>query len=83
MIKIKEDKDFLLDQRHFLLDISVKATISCMKVVNDVSERAVALMDDYNKLHANNEEQNQFLLLVVQHYRKKYPNRNKSTLIQN
>src|SRR5207253_1570916 len=27
------------------------------------------------------QEQNQFLLLVVQHYRQKYPDRNKSTLM--
>lgn len=35
-----------------------------MRVVNDISERAIALMEKYDKLHNTNEEQNQYLLLV-------------------
>ena len=57
---------------------SAKSTVLGMKVVNDVAERGVALMDEYNKLHTNDEEQKQFLLLVVQQYRKKNPDRKKS-----
>lgn len=57
-----------------------KSAVLGMKVVNDIAERGVALMDEYNKLHTNNEEQKQYLLLVVQQYRKKYPDRKKSTL---
>jgi len=60
---------------------SAKTTVLGMKVVNDIAERGVALMDEYNKLHTNNEEQKQFLLLVVQQYRKRYPDRKKSTLM--
>lgn len=60
---------------------SAKSTVLGMKVVNDIAERGVALMDEYNKLHTNDEEQKQFLLLVVQQYRKKYPDRKKSTLM--
>lgn len=48
-----------------------------MKVVNDIAERGVALMQEYNKLHTNNEEQK---LLLVKEYRQKYPDSNKSTL---
>jgi adenylate/nucleoside-diphosphate kinase len=50
--------------------------------VNDIAERGVALMNEYNKLHTNNEEQKQYLLLVVKEYRHRYPDRNKETLMQ-
>lgn len=58
------------------------ATAGSMRVVNDIAERGVALMDEYNKLHTNDEEQKQFLLLVVKDYRQRYPDRNKRTLVQ-
>ena len=61
---------------------SVKATIRLLKVINDIAECGVALMDEFNKLLTNDEEQKHILLLVVQHYRQKYPDRNKSTLIK-
>ena len=61
---------------------SVKATVCSLKVINDIAERGVALMDEFNKLITNDEEQKQYLLLVVQRYRQKYPDRNKSTLIK-
>lgn len=32
-----------------------------MRVVNDLSEQGVALMEQYNKLHTINKEQKQFL----------------------
>jgi hypothetical protein len=44
-----------------------------MRVVNDIAERGVALMEEYNKLHTTNEEQKQYLLLLVKQYRKKRP----------
>ncbi|KAG8173962.1 hypothetical protein JTE90_005891, partial [Oedothorax gibbosus] len=44
---------------------AAKCTTRHMKVVNVVAERGVALMDEYNKLLTNDEEQKQFLLLVV------------------
>ena len=59
---------------------SVKNTVSHMRVVNDIAERGVALMDEYNKLHTNDEEQKQFLLLTVKEYRQRYPDRSKKTL---
>lgn len=57
-----------------------KNTVSSMRVVNDVAERGVALMDEYNKLHTNDEEQKQFLLLIVKKYRQRFPDRAKNTL---
>ena len=44
-----------------------------MKVVNGIAERGVAQMDEYNKLLTSNEEQKQFLLLIVKEYRGVYP----------
>lgn len=61
---------------------AAKCTTQHMKVVNDIAERGVALMDEYNKLLTNDEEQKQFLLLVVQKYRQSFPDRKKSTLIE-
>ena len=60
---------------------SVKATVCSLKIINDIAEHGVALMDEFNKL-ITNEEQKQYLLFVVQRYRQKYPDRNNSTLIK-
>ena len=70
--------------------ISVKASIRCLRVVNDIAEHGVALMEEYNKLHTNNEEQKQFLLSgtspwlsrTVKDYRKEHPDTKKSTLMK-
>jgi len=51
-----------------------------MRAVNDLAERGIALMDEYNKLHTTDELQMQFLLLVVKEYRQRYPDRSKKTL---
>lgn len=52
-----------------------------LKVVNDSAERAVKLMEDYNRVLSQNEEEKQFILQIVSEYRKRYPNSKKSTLI--
>lgn len=45
-----------------------------LKVVNDVAERGVALIQRYNDCLTRDEEQKQYLLQVVQNHRKMYPN---------
>lgn len=60
----------------------VKACVRSLRVVNDTAERGVALMEEYNKLHTTNEEQKQFMLLVVKQYRQQHPDSKKSTLMQ-
>lgn len=52
-----------------------------LKVVNDVAERGVALITEYNQCLTKNEEQFQYLLQVVKEHREKYPNCNKSQFI--
>lgn len=53
-----------------------------LAVVNDVAERGVSLIEDYNRCLTKNEEQLQYLLLAISEHRKKYPNCNKSNLIK-
>ena len=62
---------------------STRDSVRCMRVVNDIAERGVALMDEFNKLHTTDEEQKQFLLLVVKEYRQRYPDRSKKILAAN
>ena len=52
-----------------------------MRVTNDIAERGVALMEEYTKVLTKDEEQKQFLLQVVKHYRQVFPDRKKETLI--
>jgi hypothetical protein len=52
-----------------------------MRVVNNIAERGVSMMEEYNKLHTTNEEQKQYFLLLVKQYRQKYPDTKKCTLL--
>lgn len=64
-------------------DFKYSKTIACsMRVVNDIAERGVALIEEYNKLITANEEQKQYLLLIVKNFRQKYSDCKKSTLLQ-
>ncbi|XP_050537099.1 uncharacterized protein LOC126903129 [Daktulosphaira vitifoliae] len=60
--------------------IEGKRVVESIKVVNDMAERGVKLMTDFNEKFTKNEEQNQFVLQVVQDYRKKFPGCSKDTL---
>lgn len=51
-----------------------------LKVVNDIAERALALIEQYNDSLTKNEEQKQYLLQVVQKHRKAFPNCHKKNL---
>lgn len=52
-----------------------------MKVVNDSAERGVKLMTDYNKILSKNEEEKQWILLTVTHFREMYKSHHKKDLI--
>lgn len=54
--------------------------VASLKVVNDAAERGVALIQAFNGVLTNQEEQKQFLLQVVEKHRRDFPNANKSTL---
>lgn len=50
-------------------------------VINDAAERGVKFMKDYNRVLTRDDEQMQFILQVVDSYRRKYPTHTKSGLI--
>ena len=58
-----------------------KNAVCNLKVVNDIAERGVKLIEDYNKILTNDEQQKQYLLQVVSSFQKKLKDKNKSTLI--
>ncbi|XP_025417723.1 uncharacterized protein LOC112688642 [Sipha flava] len=51
---------------------SAKKVISSLQIVNDIAERGVKLMEDFNEKFTKNENQKQYLLQVIQKYRKTY-----------
>ncbi|XP_076298843.1 uncharacterized protein LOC143217957 [Lasioglossum baleicum] len=53
-----------------------------LKVVNDIAERGVKLMEDYNQLLSRNEEEKQYILQTVMEYRKQYPDATKQSLLK-
>lgn len=53
-----------------------------LTVVNDVAERGIKLITDYNDRLTHNEDQKQFILQVVADYQRNYPNANKETLLR-
>jgi hypothetical protein len=57
-----------------------KNIVKKIKVVNDAAERGVKLIEDYNAKLTKDESQKQFLLQVVENYRKKFPDSRKFTL---
>lgn len=58
-----------------------KFVLSDLKVVNDLAERGVALIQDYNNCLTRNEEQKQYLLQVVEEHRKKFPYVTKNKIV--
>ena len=56
---------------------------SGLKVVNDIAERGVRLMEEYKDVLTDDEEQRKMILLCVEETRKLYPDFKKSTLAKN
>lgn len=52
-----------------------------LSVVNDAAERAVKLITDFNRALTFDEEDKQYLLQVVEHYRRSFPSHTKSLLL--
>ena len=69
--------DFLYEHRSAwdALDSFREARVRVMslKVVNDAAERSVALIQSFNAVLTNQEEQKQFLLQAVEKHRKNFP----------
>lgn len=60
--------------------LKAQETFRNLNVVNDVAERGVKLIQDFNGLLTVDEEQKQFLLQCVEDHRKQYPDSKKATL---
>jgi len=58
-----------------------KEVVDGLKVVNDHAERAVKLIQDYNKI-VRSEQHFQDLLLSVNDHRKSFPDGKKSTIVE-
>lgn len=54
--------------------------VQSLKVVNDMAERGVKLISDFNDLLTKDEDQKQYVLQVVSECRKQYPDVSKATL---
>ena len=52
-----------------------------LSVVNDAAERAVKLITDFNRALTYDENDKQYLIQVVEHYRQIYPSHTKSSLL--
>lgn len=55
--------------------------LKSLSVINDHAERGVALVQDFNGRLTHDEEQLQYLLLVVAEHRKKFPDVRKQTMM--
>lgn len=61
--------------------IASEQIVTGLKVVNDSAERGVKLMQDYNSILTNDENQKQFLLQIVQQHRRTFPDSTKRTIV--
>ena len=62
--------------------ISAKSRVNSLKVVNDAAERGVALIQTFNAVLTNQEEQKQYLMQVVDQHRSMFPKPNKSIVVK-
>lgn len=60
---------------------AAKRIVMALSVVNDPAERGVKLIQDFNAILTNDEEQKQFLLQAVQEHRTLFPDASKGTII--
>jgi len=57
--------------------------VHSIKVVNDTAERDLGLIESFNAVQSNQEEQKQFLLQVVVRHVQEFPNLKKATATSN
>ena len=87
LIKIEEDRLFLeaRDPSQWQYEIEYKKNkdvAQSFKVVNDLAERGVALVQEFNSSLTRNEEQKQYLLQVVEHHRRQFAEPTKAAAIK-
>ena len=81
------NEDFLQkDPLEWIADKKYQRSLDLVKsvrVINDLAERGVALMTEFNASLTKSEEQKQFLLQVVKAHRKKYSAPTKAAALNN
>ena len=60
--------------------LSAKERLMALQVINGHAQRAISLIQQFNKVLTNNEEQLQFLLEVVAEYRRTIPDSRKAVM---
>lgn len=76
-----------LQEDPYSWDSSESYNTSChraqqLKVVNDAAERGVSLIQNFNSVITNQEEQKQYLLQVVERHRQHFPESKKSVIVK-
>ena len=61
---------------------SICSQLKTLRVVNDVAERGIKLISEYNDVLCKDESQKQYLVQTVQMYRQQYPDARKSTVVK-
>lgn len=84
-LRLEIDTDFFRadpsewnDREDYLSGLQICQNLS---VVNDAAERGVKLITDFNRALTYDETDKQYLIQVVEHYRKIYPSHTKSALL--
>lgn len=83
---------FEIDSSFFDIDVSKwnsdenyqfgSQIVKKLKCVNDVAERGIKMITEYNDKLTYNENQKQYVIKVIEQYQKTYSNINKSTVIK-
>lgn len=58
-------------------------TVRSLKVVNDIAERAVKLIEEYHSVLSKNPEQQQFIVQFLSEYKQYYADTRKSAIVEN
>lgn len=85
--RFKLKTDFLkLDPSHWHENdeyIKNKIIVSKLRVTNDVAERAVKIASEYVNKSTTSEEQRQYIMQIVAHYKRQNPDTSKGSIIKN
>ena len=75
---LQTDPDEWEERDDYKKGLKIAAELS---VTNDIAERGIKLIEEYNNILTKNESQKQFLLQVICDYRQRYPDSKKETLL--
>ena len=62
--------------------METREKVQWLKVVNDLAERGVGLIQAFNHVRTKQEDQKQYLLHIEEEHRKQFPSASKSAIIK-